>query len=186
MDNEQHDGPESDPTPDAPAPPRSLATREVVLLGMSGGFVGAVIGYPTDNVFFDPDTADLIRLFCTLVFGVLVGGLWSYIHIPEHNRLRAFQFGLIAPAVIASLIYAHTPDQPDDPDGIEPSATLNVEDPGVVLYAATTSPRIGTLDGIFSREATERYEYRKHVETAQTEKKRKRRKKKSWWERVFG
>jgi len=153
---------------------------------MSGGFVGAIIGYPTDNVFFDPETADLIRLFCTLAFGVLVGGLWSYIHIPEHNRLRAFQFGLIAPAVIASLIYAHSPDQPDDDAGIELSTTLNVEDPEVALYATATSPRIGKLSGANSLEATEMYEYRKNTETSQKKNKRKRRKKKSWWERVFG
>ena len=92
--------------------PETLSSRERIVLGALGGIVVSVFTYPA----LQQGYADLIRqgdivqwigfLARPVGFGVL-GGIWGYVHRPETDPRRAFQLGLVAPAMIAGFIYAN-------------------------------------------------------------------------------
>jgi len=92
--------------------PKPLSSRERIVLGALGGIVVSVFTYPAiqqgyADLIRDGDIVQWIGFLARPVgFGVL-GGIWGYVHRPETDPRRAFQLGLVAPAMIAGFIYAN-------------------------------------------------------------------------------
>jgi len=101
---------------------QALSTRERLVLGAVGGLIVGAATYPAVasgyvDLFLRPDAAEWTGFGIRIVVAAALGGLWSYIHRPEHSPQRALQLGIVAPAAIAGLIYAN------DPAGAANSAT---------------------------------------------------------------
>jgi hypothetical protein len=85
---------------------------EIVGLGAAGGLVVGVATYPAvENGYIDlivrPDIGEWVGFLIRVVVTSAIGAFWGYLHRPDHDRKRVFQLGLVAPAAVASLVYAN-------------------------------------------------------------------------------
>ena len=174
----------SAPPENRPEAPANLKPVEVAILGALGGVVAAIVAFPNDLWFSD------IRVIYSSAFCAVLGGIWSYVQIPEHSRIRAFQLGIVAPAAISALAYANT----------------NANDKGILnpLYESSeTSTQIqGELERyrypaafVYTRDADGRLVRFEHggADAAvgpgafmYAKKSRDDEESRSWWERVVG
>ena len=123
----------------------TLSSRERIVLGALGGIVVSVFTYPAVrngymDLFREGDIFTWIGFMARPVgFGVL-GGIWGYVHRPETDPRRAFQLGLVAPAMIAGFIYAN---QGEDTKPAAPAAeTAPVTDVQPVEGNVTVLPAV--------------------------------------------
>ena len=89
-----------------------LSKRECVMLAAIGGLAISAATYPTmqggyTDLLLRADPAEWTGFVLRILLGVALGGFWGYLQRPEHDRLRAFQVGLVAPATLAGMIYAN-------------------------------------------------------------------------------
>ena len=92
-----------------------LKVVEVVALGALGGIVANLTAFPINSL-----PSEIAQLCYSTLFCAFIGGIWTYVQIPEYSRIRAFQLGIVAPAVIVSLTYANT--KPNDSGLLNPFA----------------------------------------------------------------
>lgn len=107
--------------------PVPMSTLETTILGALGGVTVSIATYPAGSgygdLFLNLNLGEWIGFLLRVFGGGLVGGLWGYLHRPEHDRRRAFQLGLVAPAAIASLVYANSGDKITKAEVTSPPAT---------------------------------------------------------------
>ena len=99
---------------------------EIVGLGAAGGVVVGIATYPAvEKGYVDlivrPDIAEWVGFLIRVAVTGALGAFWGYLHRPDHDRKRVFQLGLVAPAAVASLVYANmgassssTPSNPEN------------------------------------------------------------------------
>ena len=108
--------------------PVPMSTLEVTILGALGGVTVSIATYPAGSgygeLFLNLNFGEWIGFLLRVIGGGLIGGLWGYLHRPEHDRRRAFQLGLVAPAAIASLVYANSGDKIMKADVTPPPAAI--------------------------------------------------------------
>ncbi|MCY4384672.1 MAG: hypothetical protein OXE44_16175 [Nitrospinae bacterium] len=79
-----------------------LRTREVVLLGATGGILVNLVAHPG---LLKLDFSHPKEILGSILIGAVLGGIWAYVNMPEYDRKRALQFGMIAPAVFVSFTF---------------------------------------------------------------------------------
>lgn len=133
------------------APP--LTTKEVVALGSLGGVTVSFGAYPdiiTGNfeALLAPGAVEWAGFALRVAVFAAIGGLWGYLHRPESHRMRAFELGVLAPAALASLIYAnYDPKEtgaPQEPAPIE-QGYLDGQGSGSGLALFTTAAHAAPL-----------------------------------------
>ncbi|MDA0998168.1 MAG: hypothetical protein O2944_08185 [Proteobacteria bacterium] len=96
------------------SPPLTLKERLVI-----GGVAGALATtgiYSSDSTYLSilmfNDIYQSIGFFGRILIGVGAGAFWLiYLHRQENNPKRAFELGLMAPALVSGLLAAHGPSQ---------------------------------------------------------------------------
>ena len=136
----------------------TLSSRERIVLGALGGIVVSVFTYPAmlhgyADLIREGDIVQWIGFLARPVgFGVL-GGIWGYVHRPETDPRRAFQLGLVAPAMIAGFIYANqgtestntaAARQPAPASDVEPVQGNTAVFPGFTVQTAQATGPVAT------------------------------------------
>ena len=167
-----------------------LRRREIVILGSLGGFLAGAYSFPIENLLNIADEKEVYRIFWTILTSMIAGAVWSYVHIPEQNRIRAFQMGILAPSVMAALIYAQYPSQS--------IARSNERSSGSIVQNNLTNFKASQPWGKDSLAKTVAYEsvlkqndfpktrvHRDGIDKPRDDRIKKP-KRKSWWELIFG
>ena len=154
-----------------------LNTREVILLGAIGGIIANLIAHPGVVVLelSGLSFTDAFDFLGSAAIGAFLGGIWAFVNMPEYDRKRALQFGMIAPAVFVSFTFGKESLNDQRMKSKEKKATEQTQKEGSdsrftiidEAYAATQQSVREDLHGVF--------------ETASKKKKRKR----PWWIRIF-
>jgi hypothetical protein len=89
-----------------------MSGRERIILGAIGGAVVCFATYPIGDKGYasfitEPDIVVFIGFVLRLIGCLFLGGLWAYLHGSETDRMRVFQLGLVAPAMLAGMVYAN-------------------------------------------------------------------------------
>ena len=93
---------------------KQIGEKERIFIGAIGAGVVGVASYPLfsgylKHLLFEPDLAYYLGFLVRLVGFLIVGGFWAYLHKDENNRLKVFQTGTLAPAMLALMFYSNGP-----------------------------------------------------------------------------
>lgn len=156
---------------------RFLSTREVVILGALGGIITNMLAQPglVKLEITDLSFLDLFDFAGSAIIGAILGGVWAFVNMPDYDRKRILQCGMIAPATFVaftfgkeSLVDEDVKSKENQP--IEQTQEEKKESRFTIVdkaYAATQPSVQNELNTVF--------------ETASKKKKRKR----PWWIRIF-
>ena len=145
-----------------------LSTREVVSLGATGGIIVDLVAHPG---LLKLDFSDPQKILGSILIGAVLGGIWAFVNMPEYDRKRALQFGMIAPAVFVSFTFGkenmQRPQEKPDNKKIEKSQKEDKKSHFTIIGKAyaTTQPSL-------SRDLN-------------STKTRPGKKRKPWWIRIF-
>ena len=91
-----------------------MKDAERIFIGSTGAGLLHIASYPATTGYFEfilnPDIAVFLGYFARLIAAMAIGGFWAYLHKEEHNRMKVFQLGVVAPAMIAVILYANKPE----------------------------------------------------------------------------
>lgn len=96
-----------------------MSETERVFIGAIGAAIVGFSTYPAitgywEKLILTPDFAFYLAFLVRLAAFVFIGGFWAYLHKSENNRMKVFQTGCLAPAMLAGIIYANAPIQSDE------------------------------------------------------------------------
>jgi len=123
----------------------TMTNRERVILGGLGASAIGVASFPLKDyglVDADPNTPFVIGgwVLRVLLFGS-IGAVWAYMHSDENNRMRVFQLGMVAPAMLAALLSANgITGKPINTELTERSAGISLSSIFVSTAHAQQSP----------------------------------------------
>ena len=88
-----------------------MTDRERIAIGAIAGALVAIVGYPLSAYESIMSLQEGLLLaiglaFRTFAFAFL-GGLWSYLHRSENDRVKIFQLGLLGPAIVSAMVSAN-------------------------------------------------------------------------------
>ena len=115
----------------APSKPE-MRDIERILIGAIGAGAVAVVTYPASSGYMEmlldnPDPAFYLAYFVRLLGFVAIGGFWAFLHKSEVDRMKVFQIGVVAPAMLAGLLYANKPPEPrHDQSAAVPAKTSQI------------------------------------------------------------
>ena len=154
-----------------------LSTREVIILGALGGIITNMLAQPgiVQLEFSDISFVDLFDFVGSAILGALMGGAWAFVNMPDYDRKRILQCGMIAPATFVAFTFGKESLIDEDVKSKEeqPAEQTQKGEKGSHFtiideaYAATLSSVRKDLHTVF--------------ETASKKKKRKR----PWWIRIW-
>jgi hypothetical protein len=137
-----------------------MTLLERLLLGGLGGATPIVV-----QAVFTAEGEQIVRWLMTLdahwlellgflikaVFLFLLGALWAYLHKSERDRLKVFQLGIVAPAVLAGMISAQARDAELAPDAADPGASTSVDVEFSLFARAHAAEDEASNDSAFER-----------------------------------
>ncbi len=167
-----------------------LNTREVILLGAIGGIITNLIAHPGIVVLelSELSFTDLFDFVGSAIIGAFLGGIWAFVNMPEYDRKRALQFGMIAPAVFVSFTFGKESikEQQINSKEEKPTKQTQKEDekkkPTKLIQKEDTGSRFTIFENAYA--ATQPFlqeDLHAIIEIASKKKKRKR----PWWIRIF-
>ncbi|MCE2452714.1 MAG: hypothetical protein J4F48_07720 [Nitrospinae bacterium] len=174
-----------DPSKSDESKVKFLSTREVVMLGVTGGILVDLVAHPG---LLKLDFSDPKEILGSILIGAVLGGIWAFVNMPEYDRKRALQFGMIAPAVFVSFTYAKDDiekQQEKSKKEMSIEQTQKQEEkkkPTELIQKEKTGSRFTIFENAYA--ATQPFlqeDLHAVIETASKKKKRKR----PWWIRIF-
>ena len=96
-----------------------MGETERIFIGSIGAGIVGVASYPLFRGYIDllvigPDLAFYLGFLVRLIGFLVVGGFWAYLHKSENNRMKVFQTGTVAPAMLAVMFYSNGPVRTDE------------------------------------------------------------------------
>ena len=96
-----------------------MSETERIIIGSVGAAIVGIATYPAitgywERLILTLDFALYLAFLVRIAGFVLIGGFWAYLHKSENNRMKVFQTGCLAPAMLAGIIYANPPIQSDE------------------------------------------------------------------------
>ncbi|MCH8197750.1 MAG: hypothetical protein IH904_06675 [Proteobacteria bacterium] len=101
---------------------RRLSSKEKIFIGGVGALVPMFATFPVEDYlefFYYPDRIQLVSGFLIRAVALFaVGSFWVYLHKSEHDPMKIFQLGIVAPAMILGVVNANnfTSDTSGQPD----------------------------------------------------------------------
>ena len=90
---------------------RRLSSKERIFIGGVGALVPMFATFPVEDYLeflYYPDRIQLVSGFLIRALALFaVGSFWVYLHKSEHDPMKVFQLGIVAPAMILGVVNAN-------------------------------------------------------------------------------